>query len=275
MECGSERKVKVEKGRVVRFFAAMLPFIVFGLLYDVMRYFPNYEFSEVDIQGLYEAERALFGVTLSDGSLVTPTEWLRMDVSSVRDLLAGVFYLLWVPLPIFFAFFLYFTGRRTLCLRFGLAFLTVNIIGFAAYYIHPAAPPWYVAEHGFDFIAATGGNAAGLAGFDELIGVPVFHTIYGGNSNVFAALPSMHAAYCPVACYYAMRAHERVWTIILAIVSAGIWWTAVYTAHHYCIDVLLGIATLILGLTLYESLLMRTRGFRSHFDKWARWISEE
>jgi len=70
-----------------------------------------------------------------------------------------------------------------------------------------------------------------------------------------------------VACFYAMKSHERTWTVMLAIVSAGIWWTAIYSAHHYTIDVLLGIMTAILGLTLFESILMRTRPWRSAFDR--------
>lgn len=257
---------------LVRFLTAMLPFIIFGLLYDVMRYCPNYEFRPIDIQPLYEAERALFGVVQPDGTLLTPSEWAALHTSPAADMLAGLFYLLWVPLPLLFAFYLFFTRRRQLAFRYATAFLVVNIVGFAGYYLHPAAPPWYVADNGFQLITSTSGNAAGLLRFDQLIGIPVFQTIYSGNSNVFAAVPSMHAAYCPVACFYAMKAHERTWTILLAIVAAGICWTAVYSSHHYCIDVLLGLATVILGLTLFESLLMRTRAFRTTFDRAAAWL---
>ena len=36
---------------------------------------------------------------------------------------------------------LYFKKERKTYLRFALVFLFVNLIGFAGYYIHPAAPP--------------------------------------------------------------------------------------------------------------------------------------
>lgn len=251
---------------LLRLVAAMLPFILFGLIYTSMRYLPSYEFRPVDIQDLYEAERALFGITLQDGSVATPNEWFALHTSTVADCLAGIFYICWVPLPLAFAFFLFFTGRRELCFRFASAFLLVNLIGFVSYYIHPAAPPWYVMRFGFEPIYDTGGYVAGLGRFDELIHLPVFTTIYSGNANVFAAVPSLHAAYCPVACYYAMKAHQRTWTLVLALFSAGIWWTAIYSGHHYTIDVLLGVASAILGLTVYESFLMRTGWWRRGFN---------
>ena len=252
---------------VCRFLAAMSPLIIFGMAYFAMGLAPNYLFGDIDTRGLYDAELALFGVTMPDGTMLTPTEWMTAHTSAAADFMAGCFYMCWVPLPVFFALYLYATGRRQLSFRYALAFLIVNVIGFAAYYAHPAAPPWYVMQHGFEAVIGTKGNAAGLLRFDELVGVPVFETIYGGNSNVFAAVPSLHAAYCPVACFYAMKSHERTWTVMLAVVSAGIWWTAIYSAHHYTIDVLLGIMTAILGLTLFESILMRTRPWRSAFDR--------
>ena len=258
---------------VARFLAAMTPFVIFGLLYVAMRLVPSYTLRPIDIQPIYEAERALFGVAAPDGTLLTPSEWVAAHTTPAADVIAGLSYLMWVPLPLLFAFYLFFTGRRTMAFRFAMAFLVVNIVGFTGYYIHPAAPPWYVAQNGFHLITGTHGNAAGLLRFDDITGIPVFHTIYSGNSNVFAAVPSMHAAYCPVACFYAMKAHERTWTIVLATAAAAICWAAVYTSHHYCIDVLLGLATVVLGLTIFESMLMRTAVFRTLFNRAAEAIS--
>ena len=71
-------------------------------------------------------------------------------------------------------------------LRFAMVFLFVNLIGFAGYYIHPAAPPWYAINYGMEAILNTPGNVAGLGRFDELTGLSVFQSIYGRNANVFA-----------------------------------------------------------------------------------------
>lgn len=243
----------------------MLPFILFGLLYNSMRYCPNYLFGDIDIRGIYETEREWFGI-----GILTPNEWWAVHATPVLDFLAGCFYLMWVPLPVVFGIWLFFTGRRELCFRYSCAFLFINILGFIGYYLHPAAPPWYVAKFGFDPLFDTGGDAAGLVRFDALIGLPVFQTIYSGNSNVFAAVPSLHAAYCPVAAFYALKAGDSWWSLVLGIFSIGIWWTAVYSAHHYVIDVLLGILVLILGLILFERMLMRWLWWQAWMRRYVR-----
>mgnify|MGYP000674192654 CR=1 FL=1 len=47
-------------------------------------------------------------------------------------------------------------------------------------------------NYGFEPVLNTPGNVAGLGRFDELLGCSVFHSIYGRNANVFAAVPSLH-----------------------------------------------------------------------------------
>ena len=74
--------------------------------------------------------------------------------------MAGLFYLCWVPVPLAFALCLYFRGRYSVYLRFSIAFLVVNLIGFCGYYIHPAAPPWYALDYGFTPVLHTPGNMA-------------------------------------------------------------------------------------------------------------------
>ena len=235
-----------------RFFLTILPFLLFGFIYNSMRYFPNYLFGTVDIEGVYQLEQQLFGI-LSGGELLTPNEYCMRHHTALLDILSGIFYLCWVPLPIFYCLWLFFTGEKSLALRFSSAFLFVNLVGFCGYYIHPAAPPWYVMQYGFKLIFNTPGNVAGFDHFDTLLGIPVFHSIYSGNANVFAAIPSLHAAYCPIALFYALKVRNNaVWITILTTVSVGIWFSAVYSCHHYIIDVLLGILTTIVGLTLFE-----------------------
>ena len=41
---------------------ALLPFVVFAVSYDWMRVYPNYQVNPIDVQGLYEAEKSLFGI---------------------------------------------------------------------------------------------------------------------------------------------------------------------------------------------------------------------
>ena len=145
-----------------------------------------------------------------------------------------------------------------------MAFLLVNLLGFMGYYIHPAAPPWYAINYGFEPVLDTPGNLAGLERFDALTGLNIFHSIYSKNSNVFAAVPSLHAAYMLVATVYAaMSRQHTATTLAFAFICLGIWWTAVYSTHHYIIDVLLGILTTMLGIGLQEIALMHCQRLKT------------
>ena len=252
---------------------ALLPFVVFAISYDWMRVYPNFRVNPIDVQGLYEAEKLLFGF-LSGGELLIPCEYFARHHAAVADLFAGIFYLCWVPVPIAFGVWLYFTGRRELYLKFALVFLLVNLLGFCGYYIHPAAPPWYAMNYGFEAQLGTPGNVAGLGRFDELLGCTIFEGIYGRNANVFAAVPSLHAAYMVVATAYAVMGRCSRWLVALfAFIMVGIWWTAVYSGHHYLIDVLLGISCALFGILLFEQMLMRIAPFKRFIDRYSHYIS--
>jgi hypothetical protein len=256
-----------------KFVVALLPFALFGISYDWMNLVPNYTVNTVDIAGLYNTEKSLFGIATPQG-LLTPNEFFTAVNWGWMDFMAGVFYLCWVPVPILFGIWLYFNKQRSIYLHFALVFLFVNLIGFAGYYIHPAAPPWYVMKHGFDFVAGTPGDVAGLGRFDEMTGWHVFNGLYGRNANVFAAVPSLHSAYMVVAFWYSLRAKVSNWIrILFAIIAIGIWFTAVYTAHHYLIDVILGATTAVAGIALFEYLLMRIPAFARWMDRYTSYIS--
>lgn len=253
-----------------KFALALTPWLVFACSYDGMRLLPNYEVNPIDTRGIYEAEKSLFGIGTAAGTLI-PGEWFNLHNCAFADFMAGFFYLCWVPVPLGFAMYLYLKGKREMYLRFSLAFLFVNLVGFVGYYIHPAAPPWYVIEHGFTPVLNTPGSVAGLGRFDSLVGAPVFHSIYCNNSNVFAAVPSLHAAYMLVATIYAVISRQNKLCIgIFAFICMGIWWTAVYSTHHYIIDVLLGILTTIVALLILERLLLRAEWAKRFMARYAK-----
>lgn len=260
-------------GSTRRLVMALLPFAIFGISYDWMNIVPNYTVNPVDIAGLYEAEKSLFGISTASGTL-TPNEFFALHTNGILDFLCGIFYLCWVPVPIIFGLYLYYSRKETAYLHFALVFLFVNLLGFAGYYIHPAAPPWYIAEHGTEFMLGTGGSVAGLGAFDRIVGLGIFDAIYARNANVFAAVPSLHSAYTLVAFIYAVRAKAPLgWKIALAIITLGIWFTAVYSSHHYIIDVVLGIACALLGFLVFEYGLMRIGGFARFINNYARYIT--
>ena len=263
---------------------ALTPWLIFACSYDWMRLLPNYEVNPIDVRGIYEAEKSLFGITAADGTTLIPGEYFNLHNSAFADFWAGFFYLCWVPVPLGFAIWLYVKGVRSQetgdgraykrhFVHFSIAFLFINLLGFGGYYIYPAAPPWYVINHGFEPVLNTPGSVAGLIRFDNMIHIPVFQSIYSGNSNVFAAVPSLHAAYMLITTFYAFAIKQNKWVIAaFAFICVGIWWTAVYSTHHYIIDVVLGIITCVLGLLLLEKVIMKIPAVARFIDRYVEAI---
>lgn len=220
-----------------------------------MKLFPNYRYNHVHIADLYDLEKGLFGIRF-DGTMLTPHEYLEKYQSSLWDVMGGIFYLCWVPVPMLVAVYFFFK-KRDQFLKFLLTFFWINILGFVVYYIYPAAPPWYVELHGTVFNAATPGNAAGLQRFDAFFGVQLFHDIYAQSSNVFAAMPSLHSAYPMLVLYYGLKNRLGWMNIIFAVIMVGIWLSAIYLGHHYLLDVLAGIVCCIIGIVSFNFIANR------------------
>lgn len=236
-----------------KFILGFSVFIVYWIIFDYMKALPNYAVSPVHIEGIYNAEKTVFGIHHA-GKILTPNEWLLLKSNSFLDVMSGVFYLTWVPVPLMFAAFLFYKNKRQF-LYFSFTFLVVNLVGFVIYYSFPAAPPWYVQQYGFVFDPHTPGNTAGLARFDAYFHVTVFKSIYEKSSNVFAAMPSLHSAYPAIVFYYAMKNKLGLANMLFGTIMLGVWFAAVYTSHHYVLDVLAGIVCAIVGITLFNSLL--------------------
>ena len=258
-----------------RLLVALIPFLIFGISYDWMNIVPNYEVNPVDVADVYNAEKSVFGINWN-GERLTPNEFFALHTFSVADFFAGIFYLCWVPLPVIFGLWLYFKSHTKAYLHFAIVFLFVNLLGFAIYYIHPAAPPWYVAQYGFDAIEGTPGSVAGLGKFDEMTGLGIFNALYARNSNVFAAIPSLHSAYTLIAFYYAVKYRcPMAWKVVLGIVTVGIWLTAVYSSHHYVIDVLCGIGVALLGIFIFEYGIMKIPTFARFMKRYQNYITKK
>jgi hypothetical protein len=254
-----------------KFLWAYSAFILYWIIWDGMKAFPNFEFARVHIRDLYEFEKHIFGVEV-EGRMLTPNEWLALDASKGKDFFAGLFYINWVPVPLVFGFYL-FVRRPYVFLQFAFCFLLANLIGFVGYYLYPAAPPWYVDHYGFDFDPSMPGNAAGLARFDAIVGAGVFEGLYAKSSNVFAAFPSLHAAYPLVVLIWGIKAGLRSVNLVFGIFALGIWWAAVYSGHHYVVDLLGGIVCALLAWVLLEWAHHRWPAYRNVLERYASLIS--
>jgi inositol phosphorylceramide synthase catalytic subunit len=270
-------------GRTRRFILGFTVFIVFWVLFDSMKAFPNYRYNTVHIESIYRLEKALFGVRggpvggqmapgmqgIDGGGRLTPSEFWLVHQHTFLDILSGCFYLCWIPLPLAFGGYLFYKDKEAF-FRFALSFLIVNLVGFVVYYICPAAPPWYVEQYGFAFNPHTPGNTAGLGRWDAYFHVHVFAGLYAKSSNVFAAMPSLHSAYPLTVLYYGIRYQMRWWNALFALIMVGIWFAAVYASHHYVLDVLAGIGCGIAGIGLFNYLFGKVGWFTRLVKRWIR-----
>ena len=240
-------------------------FLLFWVIYDSMRVYPNFLLNDVHILEPYNIEKALFGFTY-EGATIIPNEYYVANTNLFFDLLMGIFYLTWVPLPIAYGFYLFFKDREML-LKFSFTFLLTNILGFIVYYSYPAAPPWYYLNHGLVENFNIPGNAANLIRFDTMIGNPLFENMYNKNANVFAAIPSLHAAY-PIILFYFGLKKKYFWLSILFFIDIiGIWFAAVYSLHHYIIDLILGGMCAIFAIFVFE-IVNKKEGFNVLIKKY-------
>ena len=239
----------------------LLSFLLFLIIYDTLPAFPNYTFNEVHILELYNLELSLFGIN-DGGRLIVPCEWFITRTNDVLSLIAGSCYILWMPLPMIYAGYLFFRDKSSLFI-FGSSFLLTCILGMIGYYIYPAAPPWYYINHGLGTDFTIPGSEGLLSEFDRIVGAPIFHAIYAKGGNVFCAVPSLHCAY-PVVCFLsAMKMKNRALMGIFALWALGTWFGAVYSQHHYLIDVILGVLCAILSFFTIQWLLGK-----KFFRKW-------
>ncbi|MGI8637345.1 MAG: phosphatase PAP2 family protein [Segetibacter sp.] len=144
-----------------------------------------------------------------------------------------------------------------------MTFLLGNFIGFAGYDLYPAAPPWYIQYYGVQFQPHTPGNTAGLQRFDNFFHAGIFHALYAKSSNVFAAMPSLHSAYNLIVLYYAIKNRLGLVNIFFAVVTIGIWFAAVYSSHHYVLDVLAGIFCAVVGIFIFNKMVVPNRWFQA------------
>ena len=61
-------------------------FIIYWIIFDYMKAFPNYKFSPVHIEDLYNWEKSWFGINWNN-RIVTPNEYFAQNTSSILDLI--------------------------------------------------------------------------------------------------------------------------------------------------------------------------------------------
>ncbi|HEX6140015.1 MAG TPA: phosphatase PAP2 family protein [Candidatus Limnocylindria bacterium] len=224
------------------------PFLVLFLAYELMRGLADDAGLPVHVADVASLERVLFAGHLPTAVLQA---WLRP--TSGPDALAmigTVAYLLHFVLPIATGLLLW-RGRHRLFHPYLVALILLSFAGFVSYLLLPVAPPWMAAQMGL--IGSAPGEAAvvylkpdafaGLAGAIGLDGNALYDVAFRSlNANPVAAFPSLHAAYPFLTFLVLRRAFGRAAGIAAFAYFLLVAVTIVYTADHYVLDVLGGVA---------------------------------
>ena len=233
--------------RRFRFLREWTPFLVLLLAYELMRGVADDAGMPVHVADLAAAERALFGGHLPTAVL---QDWLRPAAGPDLLALAGTLvYLLHFPMPIVTGLILWH-WRRPLFHHYLVALILLSFAGFVTYLLFPAAPPWLAAQTG-QLGTAPGEPSvsylkpAAFAALVEAIGLDgraLYELAFGSiNANPVAAVPSLHAAYAFLTFLVLRRAFGAIgWLALAYFLLVAL--TIVYSADHYVIDILAGVA---------------------------------
>ena len=230
------------------------PFLLWALVYDSMRWYADYIRSPViHLREPYSFDLRFFGIHTPQGDL-TPSEYLQIHTSKALDLVCGLAYtpFFFIGESVVLALYLFGKGQARLAERFAWVFVWSNFLGFSLYYIYPAAPPWYVAAHGFVADLSVHASPAGALRFDRLVGLPIMQGFYGKSADVFGAIPSLHVVYPMLALIYGFRLPRfRVVAIVYFVLVC---FSAVYLDHHYLVDLVVGYVDALLVMAVFRML---------------------
>ena len=226
-------------GRPLRQWAQMLadwlPFFAALLVYDHTRGVADTIGRPVLVQGLVDAERAVFGslptVVLQD-RFYEPGSVQWYDVAAALVYFSH-FFVAWTIAAV-----LYVRARQA-WLQYAKLVFTLTYLGLVTYVLLPAAPPWYAAWQGVipevDRTVTAGWWALGLQSAGQLL------ERGQADVNLVAALPSLHAGTSMLVVLWAWTRVRTWWARAgLASYAVAMGATLVYGAEHYVLDVLMG-----------------------------------
>ena len=234
-----------------------LPIALLLVGYNISRGYADTLFAP-HVTPLIDADRGLFAGHV-------PTVWLqnhlyrpgRVQWWEVAVSLVYVSHFLTVPTV---AVVLWLRDRYQWA-RYMRRWFTLSLAGLITYFLYPAAPPWWAAEHGYldpvARISTAGWNLIGLHGAGNTL-----NALQVEAANPVAAMPSLHTAYAMMAVAFFLPVVRRRWWPVLLAYPLAMTFTLVYSGEHYVVDVLVGwlyVAATFTVVALVERVRRRSR----------------
>lgn len=250
--------------RTKRLWQGWLPLALVGLLYDAMRFVQGVGVSPstVHVCDLRAHELALFGTRAggTGGASITLQDWFQAHASPIADAYFAIPYGIYIFAALGYAVYLGFADHDAL-LRYGWTFFALNVAGFATYHLYPAAPPWYFHQYGCSVdMSALASEGPNLARIDRLLGFPYFHGLYGRSHDVFGAMPSLHVTYPVLMLMVGWSRHRWPVRGLMGVYALSMIAGAIYLDHHWVIDVVVGLAYVVVIYGVVFAVLRRRVG---------------
>jgi membrane-associated phospholipid phosphatase len=250
-------------GRLGPFIRDWIPFVLLVFGYEFLRGVagefvtggervgdrPREALPDVQVESLVNFDISLmFGhepVSTLQGWLYTPGDpkWW--------DYLAMIVYSLHFALPCMFAFLLWIT-RKERFWQFTLAFCLMTYSAFAFFLFYPAAPPWLANSWGV--VSGIGWPASSVTasiGIDPIRELDTISIWQNASPHPVAAMPSLHAGFPWLILLFAVKYYRWKGLLVLPY-NAALWFSVVYLANHWVVDILAGMAWATLAFVIVD-----------------------
>ncbi len=250
-------------GRVGPFLRDWIPFVLLVFGYEFLRGVAGEfvtgggtvgdrareDLPNVRVESLVDFDVALmFGrepVSTLQGWIYTPGEprWW--------DYLALIVYSMHFALPCIFAFLLWVT-RKERFWQFTIAFCLMTYSAFAFFLLYPAAPPWLANSWGVvSGIGWPAGSVTESIGYDPIRSLDTVSIWQNASPHPVAAMPSLHAGFPWLVLLFAVK-YFRWWGLLALPYNAALWFSVVYLANHWVVDILAGMAWATLAFVIVD-----------------------
>ena len=222
----------------------ILPLVTWLLLFQVAAVIPSSVRPSINVSFLPFFEAMLFG---------SPLLFEMFPPSNLLVFLAAVPYLAHFSLPFIFGAYLLYRRKQVTIFLFYFGIL--NLTAVLTHLSFPTAPPWYNEVYGFE--PATydvQGDPGRLRNADLMLDFPLFQSLYGTSPVVFGSFPSLHAGWPLLIAFYSSMIAIPLSIYLKCFYVCWIWWAAVFTKHHFLLDVLGGAFYTFIAITFVDYL---------------------
>lgn len=220
--------------QIVQLLRDWLPLVAILLAYDFTRGAADSLGVGVHWGEMIDVDRFLFGGE-------TPTEWLQDRIHDPAvvtwwDVAFTLVYTSYFIVPFALAGYLWARDHPAFK-RFTRRLVTLALAGLATYIAFPAAPPWLAADNGLlDTVQRSSTDGWQVLG----VGTAGLFSKGQGASNLVAAVPSLHAAFCALVAFFLWGRVRPALRPLLALYPLAMGLTLIATGEHYFFDVALG-----------------------------------